>query len=78
MRIGEGDHRLQRNPQLGRHAAEGQADADHAGVAIDMRIPELVLQDDGHLVRVARQQLLGPLDPGGPGLEGQVEVMCAR
>ena len=34
-----------------------------------------MLQDDGHLVRVLLQKILRRRDPGGAGLEGDVEMM---
>ena len=36
-----------------------------------------MLENDGHLIRIPGQKLLWPLDPGGPCLERQIEVVRA-
>ena len=57
-----------------RHAAE--AEADREAVLRDLEIPELVLQDDGHLARVARQQIISERNAGMIGAERDVQVMA--
>ena len=42
-----------------------------SGGLADREVPELVLQDDGHLVGILRQQVVGARDSGRVGLEGQ-------
>src|SRR3546814_19730794 len=42
------------------------------------RSPELVLDDDRHLLRILRPEIVGNLDAGIGGAERDVEVMRAR
>ncbi|KAK0363614.1 hypothetical protein LTR94_014342 [Friedmanniomyces endolithicus] len=74
--IDEGGDRAEGNDQMGRDLVEGQADLEMA--VADLEIPELVLEDDGHLVRETFRQMLGDIHPGGMGLERDVEMMRAR
>src|SRR3954468_4321230 len=52
-----------------------EAEADLEAVVADLEIPEAVLDDDRHLVREALGKMLGNVDAGGSGLEGDVEMM---
>ena len=75
-RIEEAVDRLERHAEPFRNAAERQADLEAA--LGHLQIPELMLQDDGHLVRdIARAA--GPTAARlGVGVERNVEMMIAR
>ena len=47
-------------------------------IVADVQVPELVLQDDGHLRRVSAVQVFWNLDTGMVGLEGDVEMVRRR
>ena len=55
---------------------EGQADLE--GVLGDGEIPELVLEDDRHLLRIFLAQALRNADAGVVGAERDVEMMLPR
>ena len=59
-----------------RHSAEAQRHRE--GVLADREVPVLVLQDDRHLVGMARVQAGRDRDSRVRGPEGQVEVVLAR
>src|SRR3546814_15732982 len=61
-----------RHSKAGRDAAERQADGE--GTLLDLQIPEAVLNDDGHLLGEALDQMLCDFNPGHPGLEGDVTM----
>src|SRR5262249_46287058 len=61
--------------KLFRNAAERQADLE--AVFMHHQVPELVLQDDGHLLRVLRHQARRQLHPFCLGQERNVEMMIA-
>ena len=67
--------RLERHHQPLRHAAERQADLE--GLVGHLEIPELVLQDDGHFLRVLRAQRGRQPHALGGGVEGDEEMMLA-
>ena len=54
-----------------------EAQPDREADIGDIQVPELVLEHDRHLVGEALAQVIGYLDPGHPGFEGDVEVMVA-
>ena len=75
-RIDEALDRVERHQQPLRHAAERQADLER--LVADLQIPELVLQDDGHLLRILLAQPRRQPHALGRGVEGDVEMMLAR
>ena len=77
MRIGEAGHRAERDHQRRGHAAERQADADQPGLVVHLQVPELVLQDDRHLLRILRAQSRRYHHAGMVGAERQIEVVLA-
>src|SRR5690606_22919728 len=74
-RVDEGRDCREGNLQLGRDLVEAQSDLE--AVIVDRQIPELVLQDDRHLVREALAQMLRYMHVGRAGLEGDVEMVVA-
>src|SRR6185437_6037430 len=74
-RVEEALDRLERHAELLRHAAERKADRETGFV--DLEIPELVLQDDGHLLGVLRLDPVGQAHALGAGVERDVEVVLA-
>src|SRR6266404_2243066 len=50
---------------------------DGEAVFLDNEIPELVLQDDGHLLRILLMQPVGDAHARPVGVEGDIEVMVA-
>ena len=75
-RVEEAVDRLERHRELFRNSAERQADLEL--VVADFQIPELVLEDDGHLLRILPEQPLGNAHAIGLGGEGDVEMVLAR
>ena len=75
-RIEEAVDRLERNAELFRNAAERQADLEAA--LVHGQIPELVLQDDGHLLGILHAQPVRHAHALGVGVERNVEMMIAR
>src|SRR6185312_10300450 len=59
-----------------RNAAERQPDLE--AILAHLQVPELVLEDDGHLVRILRKQTRRKLYALGLGNEGDEEMMLAR
>ena len=57
--IEEALHGIEGDDQLFRHVVEGELHLE--AVVLDMQVPVLVLQHDGHLARVALRDLLGQL-----------------
>jgi hypothetical protein len=45
---------------------------------VGRQVPELVLKNDGHLLRIPLPQARGHLDPRLTGPEGEKEMMVAR
>ena len=74
-RIDEGLHGAERNEQPFRHAVEGQADLE--GMLGDREIPELVLEDDRHILRILVHQPRRNPDARRLGGEGDVEMVLA-
>ncbi len=74
-RIEKAVDRLERNDELFRNAAERQA--DFKALLGHDEVPELVLQDNGHLFRILRAQPLGQPHAVGFGIEGDIEMMLA-
>src|SRR5690606_37848470 len=74
-RIEEAFHRGEGDEQPFRYPAEGQADLKRR--IGDGQIPELMLKDDRHLLRITLAQARGYSYPRGPGGEGDVEMMVA-
>ena len=62
--------------QFFRLVGKGQPDFE-IGVG-NLQIPELMLDDDGHLLRIAFLQIAGYADAGSVGEKGDVEVVIAR
>ena len=58
------------------HAAERQADLE--GIVVDRQIPELMLQHDGHGLRILRPHPLGQPHARRRGVEGDLEMVVAR
>ena len=74
-RVVEGLDRLERHHESLRHAAEGEL---HLETLIrHLQVPELVLQDDGHLVRILFLEALRDHNPLCSGIEGDVEMVLA-
>lgn len=71
--IVETTDRIEWDDQLFRNVREGKADLEMR--FSDLHIPELVLDDDGHLLGVFRLQVLGDPHAGRAGEEGDEEVM---
>ena len=74
-RIEERRHRLERHHQPLRHAAERQADFET--VVADDQIPELVLQDDRHRLRILRAHALRQPHARRRGGERDLEMVLA-
>ena len=77
IRISEAGHRAERNDQRRRHATERQADAEQSGLGVHLEVPELVLQDDRHLLRILRAQPRRDHDARMIGAERDVEMVLA-
>src|SRR6478735_852301 len=58
------------------NAAERQSDLE--AIFRNLEVPELVLQDDCHLLRILREQPRRQLDALGPGQKGDEEMVFAR
>ena len=58
------------------HAAERQADLE--GIVVDRQIPELVLQHDGHGLRILRPHPVRQPHAGRRSVEGDLEMVVAR
>ena len=58
------------------HAAERQADLER--IVADREIPELVLQHDGHRLRILRPHPLGQPHARRHGVECDLEMVLAR
>ena len=56
-------------------AAEGQFDLEAA--LVDGKVPELVLQNNGHLFRILRAQPVGNAHAVAVGVEGDEEMVVA-
>ena len=74
-RVGESLDRLERHDQPLSHAAERQADLER--LVGHLEVPELMLQDDRHLLRILRAQPVRQPDALGGGVEGDEEMMLA-
>ena len=74
--IDEGGDRHERDIQARRDAVESQPDLEC--IVMDLKVPKLVLQDDRHFVREARDQMLRDVDTGGTRFESDVKMMRAR
>ena len=74
--VREGHEGGERHVEPLRHAAEAQRHRE--GLLADGEVPVLVLQDDRHLVGMARPQAGRDRDSRVRGPEGQVEVVLAR
>jgi len=57
--------------------APAETERDGEAVFLDNEIPELVLQDDGHLLRILLMQPVGDAHARPVGVEGDIEVMVA-
>ncbi len=77
MGIGEAGERGERNAQRRGHAAEGEADGQQSGRFIHRKLPELVLQHDGHFLRILRLQSRRHHYARMVGAERQVEMVLA-
>src|SRR5262249_49931441 len=55
----------------------GERKADFEMSLGDLQVPELVLDDDGHLLRILGLEVLGDADTRGAGQEGDEEMMIA-
>ena len=71
--IDEGGDRAEGDDQMRRDLVEGQAHLEM--LVADLEVPEFILKDDRHFVREALHQMLGNVDAGRLGLEGDVEMM---
>ncbi len=74
-RVEKAGDRLERNAELFRNAAERQADLE--GALGHGQIPELVLQDDGHLLGILHAQPLRHPHALGVGVERDIEMVVA-
>ena len=74
-RVGKGRDRRERDHQPLRDAAKRQADLE--ALLRDDQVPELVLQDDGHVLWILRTHALGHFNPFGASVEGDVEMVIA-
>ena len=75
-RVEEALDGAERNHQPLGNAAERQADFET--ILGHRQVPELVLEDDGHLFRILRQQPRRQLDAVGGRQKGDEEMMLAR
>src|SRR5262249_39653144 len=75
-RIEEALDRAERHRQPLGDAAERKPDLE--AILGHHQVPELVLQDDGHLVRILREQARRELHALGLGNEGDEEMVLAR
>ena len=73
--IGEADERREGDTEMFRALVEGKGDLEP--LVVDHEVPELVLQDHGHFLGVLLAEILGHLDAGVAGVEGDVKVMGA-
>src|SRR5262249_5942654 len=71
-RIGKTAHRLEGNCQSLVPATKAEGDGE--SLFLDGQIPKLVLQDDGHLLRVLLAQPIGNANAGTVGMEGDIEM----
>ena len=74
-RIEEALDRRERDHEPFGDAAERQADFET--ILRHYQIPELMLQNEGHLLGILRQDAWRQPDPFGPGREGNIEMMIA-
>ena len=74
-RIVERRHRLERYSDAFGYAAERQAHFE--GLLGHREVPELMLQDDGHVLRILRPHAFGKPHAGRRGAEGDLEMMLA-
>ncbi len=75
-RINECGDCRKRNQQHRRDLVEREANAE--AVILNLQVPELVLQDNGHFVRKTLTQALWNVHAGGTGFERDIEVVHAR
>src|SRR5947209_12882329 len=74
-RVVELGYRVEGHVESRRDASERQADGEI--VLLNLQIPEAVLDDDGHLVREALEQMLWNGHSRHAGLEGHVDMVLA-
>ena len=77
MRIGERGHGRERHEQALALAVKAQCDLEGV-IELRDRFPELVLNHDGHVLRMLRAQTIRQHNTRARGLEGDVEVMLPR
>jgi hypothetical protein len=70
LHCGEGHH------QPLRHGGEGELHLE--ALVRHRQVPELILEDDGHLLRILLLEPLGDGNAVGDGIEGDVEMVLAR
>ncbi len=75
-RVGEGDERVVRDAQMLVHLVEAELDVEP--LVVGDQPPELMLEDDRHLLRILLMQPVGDLHVGVVGAEGYVEMVVAR
>jgi hypothetical protein len=78
MGVVKGRECFEGDDELRRQAAEAQAHGKARLGAIDLEVPEAVLQDDGDLGGVARLEMGGDGDAGMVSAEADVEMVLAR